>query len=58
MTQKEEENLEDYLEKFLYNLQRYKQHKLDPKTVRTIFLTGMLYESINFLNLMGSSDAS
>jgi hypothetical protein len=58
MTQKEEEILEDYLEKFLYNLQRSKQHKLELETIRTIFLRGLLDESINFLNLMGSGDVS
>jgi hypothetical protein len=50
--------LEDYLEEFLYNIQRYKQHKLDLETIRTIFLRGMLDESINFLNLMGFDDVS
>jgi len=58
MTQKEEENLQDYLENFLYNIQRYKQHKLEPETIRTIFLRGLLDESINLLNLMGSGDVS
>jgi hypothetical protein len=37
MKQKEEESLEDYLEKFLYNRQRSKQHKLEPETIRTFF---------------------
>jgi hypothetical protein len=58
MKQKEEESLEDYLEKFLYNLQRSKQHKLELETIGTIFLRGLLDESIKFLNLMGYGDVS
>jgi len=58
MTQKEEEILEDYLERFLYNLQQYKKNKLDTNTIRTIFLRWILYESINMLNLMGVGDVS
>lgn len=38
MQQTEEESLEDYLEKFLYNYQKNKQVSLDLPTIRTIFL--------------------
>jgi hypothetical protein len=31
MTQREEEILEDYVERFQYNLQRTKQNALDPR---------------------------
>ena len=37
MQQSEEETLEDYLERFLYNYQKFKQ-RLNTNTVRTIFL--------------------
>jgi hypothetical protein len=40
----------------LYNVQRSKQHKVDLETI--IFLRGLLDESINVLNLMGSSENS
>jgi hypothetical protein len=58
LTQKEEENLKDYLEKFLYNIQIYKQHKFELEIIITIFLRGLLDESIIFLNLMQSGDVS
>ena len=58
MTQHEDENLEDYLERFLYNLQKSKQSSLNSDTIRTIFLKGIRDEYINVLNLMGVGDIS
>ena len=58
MTQHEEENLEDYLERFLYNLQKSKQSSLNSDTIRTIFLKGVRDDYINVLNLMGVGDIS
>ena len=58
MTQHEEENLEDYLERFLYNLQKSKQSSLNFDTIRTIFLKEVRDDYINVLNLMGASDIS
>ena len=58
MTQHEEENLEDYLERFLYNLQKSKQSSLNSDTIRTIFLKGVRDDYINVLNLMGAGDIS
>ena len=58
MTQHENENLEDYLEIFLYNLQKSKQSSLNLDTIRTIFLKGIRDEYINVLNLMGACDIS
>ena len=55
--QSEEEMLDDYLERFLYNYQKYKQ-RLNHNIVRTIFLKGILDEYINTLNLMGARDIS
>ena len=40
MQQLEEETLEDYLERFLYNYQKSKQ-RLNDNTVRIIFLKGI-----------------
>ena len=58
MTQHEEENLEDYLERFLYNLQKSKQSSLNSGTIKTIFLKGVGDDYINVLNLMGVGDIS
>jgi hypothetical protein len=58
MTQKEEETLEDYVERFQYNLQRTKQNTLDPETLRIIFLRGIKDDCMHALNLMGAEDIS
>jgi hypothetical protein len=52
MQQSEEESLEDYLERFLYNYQKTKQFSLDTATVRTVFLKGVRDDCIEVLNLM------
>ena len=41
MHQLEDETLEDYLERFIYNYKKYKQ-RLNDNTVRTIFLKGIM----------------
>jgi hypothetical protein len=58
MQQSEEESLEDYVERFLYNLQKTKQSTLNNDTIRTIFLKGIQEEYIDVLNLMGAGDIS
>ena len=58
MTQHEEENLQDYLERFLYNLQKCKQSSSNSDTIRTIFLKGVRDDYINVKNLMGVGDIS
>ena len=58
MTHHEEENLEDYLERILFNLQKSKQSSLKSDTIRTIFLKGVRDDYINVLNLMGVGDIS
>ena len=58
MTQHEDENLEDYLERFVYNLQKSKQSTLNSDNIRTIFLKGVRDDYINVLNLMGAGDIS
>ena len=57
MRQQEEESIEEYLERFLYNYQKSKQ-RLNDNTVRTIFLKGIQDEYIDVLNLMGTGDDS
>jgi hypothetical protein len=58
MTQREDEILEDYVERFQHNLQRFKQNKLDLDTLWIILLRGIRDECINLLNLMGTGDVS
>lgn len=58
MIKKEDESLRDYLETFLYNLQKSKQHNLSPAIIHTIFLKGICDEFIYILNLMGVGDIS
>ena len=58
MTQKEGKSLEDLVERFQYNLQRYKMNQLDQETKRTIFLKEMRSEYLEVLNLMGAGDVS
>ena len=56
MIQEEEENLEDYVEHFQYNLQRSKQKQLGKETLKTLMLKGIQDKSIEILNLMGTGD--
>jgi hypothetical protein len=58
MTQKEDESLEDYMERFQYNLQRSKQRKLDKDTLCTILIIGIRDECLDLLNLMGGGEIS
>ena len=57
MQQEEEDSLEEYLERFLYNYQKSKQI-LNDNIVRNIFLKGIQDEYIDVLNLMGTGDVS
>ena len=42
MTQKEEEMLEDYLERFHYTVKRARQNHLDLDTLKIILLRGII----------------
>ena len=53
--QNDDETLEDYLERFLYILQRSK-HKFDISTIRTLFLHGLTDDARKNLNLLGQGD--
>jgi hypothetical protein len=55
MDQKEDENLEDYPESFLYNLQKLK-HSLNFDFICSIFLKDIHDEYIDILNITGSGD--
>jgi hypothetical protein len=52
MQQSEEESLEDYLERFLYNYQKTNEFSLDTTTISTIFLKGIRDDCIEVLNIM------
>jgi hypothetical protein len=58
MNQQEDENLEEYLERFVYNLQKSKHRTMATDLIRTIFLKGVLEEYLDDLNLMGKGDIS
>ena len=58
MQQQEEETLEDYVERFDYNLQKSRHNSLNPNAIRTIFLKGILEDYIDMLNLMAIGDIS
>jgi hypothetical protein len=55
--QQEDESLEDYLERSLYNYQKSKQ-RLNTNTIKTIFMKGIQAEYIDILNLIDSGDIS
>jgi hypothetical protein len=58
MDQWEYVKLEDYLEIFLYNLQKSKHNSLSYDVIHTIFLKGIHDEYNDILNFMGSGDIS
>jgi len=55
IVQNDDETLEDYLERFLYILQRSKL-KFDSGIIRTLFLHGLIDDARNNLNLLGQGD--
>jgi hypothetical protein len=58
MSQQEDETLEEYLERFVYNLQKSKHRTMPLDLIRTIFLKGIREEYLDDLNLMGKGDIS
>jgi hypothetical protein len=58
MKQHVEESLEDFVNRFLYVLQKTKPGTLSDETTKTIFLMEILEEYIDVLNFMGSNDIS
>ena len=57
MQQQEDQSLEDYIERLVYNLQK-NRNDLNLTTIRTIFFKGILEENIDILNLMAFGDVS
>src|ERR1700733_12662889 len=58
MVQREDENLEDLLERFQYNLKRAKMSNLDEETLKALLLKAIRDEWIDILNMMGKGDIS
>jgi hypothetical protein len=58
MSQKEEESLEDFIERLMYNLQRSKHNDLDKDILKMILIWGMRDDCLDMLNLMGKGDIS
>lgn len=57
MTHGEHEILEDYLERFQYNLKKSKYNHLEKEILKKIIRKGIKDEILEFLNLMGKCDA-
>ena len=55
---REDENLEDLIKKFNYNLKRAKMDNLDEDTLKALLLKAIRDEWIDILNMMGKGDIS
>ena len=53
MNHKEDESLEDFMERLEYNVQRSRHPDLDPNILKKIFLRGIKDEHLDMLNLLG-----
>ena len=53
MIRKEDENLEDFVQRFAYNVKRAKMNNLDEETLKALSLKSNRDEWIDILNLMG-----
>ena len=58
MSQKAGETLEDYVFKFLFNVQRNTQHNLNKESKKHLFLRGVQEESMESLDLMVGGDVT
>ena len=58
MNQKEDESLEDFVERLEYNVQRSGHLDLDPVILKEILLRGIKDEHLDMLNLLGKGDIS
>jgi len=56
--QREDENIEDLIERFNYNLKRAKMNNLDEETLKALLLKAIRDEWIDILNMMGKGDIS
>lgn len=58
MAQKEDENLEDLVERFVYNIKKTKMENLDEETLKALLLKSIIDEWIDLFNVMGKGDIS
>lgn len=58
MMQREDENLEDLIGRFNYNLKREKMDNLDEDTLKALLLKAIRNEWIDILKMMGKGDIS
>ena len=56
MQQTEDKNLEEYLERFLYNFHKSRGSNLDEKIIRTVFLKWLRDDCIETLKLLSGGD--
>ena len=56
--QREDENSEDLLERFNYNIKREKMDNLDQDTLKALLFKSIRDEWIEILNMMGKGDIS
>lgn len=58
MVQKEDENIEDFVERFVYNITTEKMNNMDDETLKDLLLKSTKDELIDLLHLMGKGDIS
>jgi hypothetical protein len=58
MMQKEDENLEDFVERLQYKLQRSSHPNVSKDILKTILLKGVRDDSLDMLNMLGKGDIS
>ena len=58
MVQKEDESLEDFVERLLYNVQRVGQTNMALDVIKIILLRGIRNDCLDMLNLLGKGDIS
>ena len=58
MMQKDEESLEDFVERILYNVQRAGQTDMGKDVLKIILLHGIREDYLDMLNLLGKGDIS
>jgi hypothetical protein len=58
MSQKEDETLEDFVERLQYNIQRFGHPDVSKDIMKTIFLKGVRDDCLDMLNMLGKEDIS
>ena len=58
MVHKEDENMEDFMERLQYNLQRSKHPDVSKDILKTILLKGVRDDCLDMLNMLGKGDIS